>query len=240
MRLVSYLLIFLISASVYAVEMKMSDIVSGTGAVANNGDTVAVHYTGWLLNGKQFDSSKKSNKPFIFEIGAGNVIKGWDRGVLGMKVGGKRELVIPPELGYGSRAVGGGLIPANSTLKFEVELLKIIELPYTNINNEELTKLLSEGVKIYDIRRPEEWKQTGIVKGSRLLTLFDRKGVNAEFFPTFSKEVKSDEKVILICRTGSRTQQAANYFATKLAYKNIYNVKHGITEWIKKGNPVEK
>jgi len=239
-RVIISVLAFVLSMSAYGVEMKKSDIVSGTGETAKKGDMVAVHYTGWLMDGKQFDSSKKTNQPFVFELGAGSVIRGWDIGVEGMKEGGKRELVIPPELAYGSRAVGGGLIPANSTLKFEVELLKILELPYTNISNDELKKMLAEGVKIYDIRRPEEWKQTGVVKGSRLLTLFDNKGVNKDFFPTFSKEVQKDEKVILICRTGNRTEQAANYFASKLGYTNVYNVKHGITDWIKQGNPVEK
>jgi FKBP-type peptidyl-prolyl cis-trans isomerase FkpA len=97
----------------------------GNGGTAKKGDTVVVHYTGWLKDGKKFDSSKDREKPFTFELGAGKVIKGWDEGVAGMKVGGKRKLIIPPELGYGDREVGDGLIPANSTLIFEVELLKI-------------------------------------------------------------------------------------------------------------------
>ena len=108
-----------------ATELKVTDLVVGKGDVAKTGDKVSVHYTGWLLTGKQFDSSKTRNKPFEFKIGAGQVIKGWEQGVAGMHVGGKRELIIPPELGYGSRSVGRGLIPANSTLKFEVELLEI-------------------------------------------------------------------------------------------------------------------
>lgn len=101
------------------------DIVEGDGATAETGQTVSVHYTGWLENGSKFDSSKDRNEPFRFRLGGGMVIKGWDEGVAGMKVGGKRKLTLPPELGYGARGAGG-VIPPNATLIFEVELLDIL------------------------------------------------------------------------------------------------------------------
>ncbi|MHA2004482.1 MAG: FKBP-type peptidyl-prolyl cis-trans isomerase [Candidatus Thorarchaeota archaeon] len=104
-------------------ELQIEDMVVGTGASPTKGQTVVVHYTGWLTDGKKFDSSVDRGTPFEFKIGLGDVIQGWDQGVLTMKIGGKRKLTIPPELAYGSRDVGGGLIPANSTLIFEVELL---------------------------------------------------------------------------------------------------------------------
>lgn len=103
--------------------MKIEDLKVGTGAEAKAGHPVSVHYTGWLTDMKKFDSSKDRNKPFVFELGGGQVIKGWDEGVQGMKVGGVRRLTIPPEKGYGARAVGP--IPANATLIFEVELLNV-------------------------------------------------------------------------------------------------------------------
>jgi peptidylprolyl isomerase/FKBP-type peptidyl-prolyl cis-trans isomerase FkpA len=105
-------------------KLIMEDLVVGTGTAAAAGQKVTVHYTGWLTNGTKFDSSKDRGDPFVFPLGKGQVIKGWDQGVQGMKVGGKRKLTIPPEMGYGSRGAGG-VIPPNATLVFEVELLGV-------------------------------------------------------------------------------------------------------------------
>jgi FKBP-type peptidyl-prolyl cis-trans isomerase FkpA len=102
----------------------IEEVLLGEGAEAAAGRNVTVHYTGWLTSGKKFDSSKDRDDPFVFPLGAGQVIRGWDEGVQGMKVGGKRKLTIPPELGYGARGAGG-VIPPNATLVFEVELLGI-------------------------------------------------------------------------------------------------------------------
>jgi FKBP-type peptidyl-prolyl cis-trans isomerase FkpA len=104
--------------------LTIEDLNVGTGAEATAGKKVKVHYTGWLANGTKFDSSKDRDDPFEFPLGAGRVIKGWDEGVQGMKVGGKRKLTIPPGLGYGARGAGG-VIPPDATLVFEVELLAV-------------------------------------------------------------------------------------------------------------------
>lgn len=112
-------------------ELVLTDVVTGTGAEAVSGKTVSVHYTGWVYDeiaadkkGAKFDSSRDRGRPFEFPLGAGRVIKGWDQGVEGMRVGGQRILTIPPELAYGSRGAGR-VIPANATLIFDVELLAV-------------------------------------------------------------------------------------------------------------------
>lgn len=104
--------------------LKIEELTEGDGATAETGQKVSVHYTGWLTDGRKFDSSVDRNEPFQFALGRGMVIRGWDEGVAGMKVGGKRKLTIPPQLGYGARGAGG-VIPPNATLVFEVELLGV-------------------------------------------------------------------------------------------------------------------
>ena len=103
--------------------LEIQDLKVGTGPEVRLGQVLTMHYSGTLANGAKFDSSYDRGEPFQFTLGAGEVIKGWDIGIQGMKVGGKRKLIIPPELGYGSRNIGNGLIPPNSTLIFETEVL---------------------------------------------------------------------------------------------------------------------
>jgi FKBP-type peptidyl-prolyl cis-trans isomerase FkpA len=114
-------------AGTSASGLKIEDVTEGSGATATAGDRVSVHYTGWLYEngaaGRKFDSSRDRGDPFEFALGAGHVIRGWDEGVQGMKVGGVRRLIIPPDLGYGARGAGG-VIPPSATLLFEVELLQ--------------------------------------------------------------------------------------------------------------------
>ncbi|AXR61076.1 FKBP-type peptidyl-prolyl cis-trans isomerase [Leptospira mayottensis] len=124
-RLIFVFAIFCVTiVPIFAEDLVIKDIRIGTGKEAFSGSNVTVHYVGTLVSGKKFDSSRDRRTPFTFNLGAGEVIKGWDRGVRGMKEGGIRKLTIPPELGYGSRGAGAA-IPPNSTLIFEVELLKV-------------------------------------------------------------------------------------------------------------------
>jgi rhodanese-related sulfurtransferase len=113
--------------------------------------------------------------------------------------------------------------------------------PYDNVDNTGLKSLLAQGVPIYDIRRQEEWRQTGVIEGSRKLTFVDAGGrPRPDFFPTITREVRRDQPVIVICRTGNRTDTLARELMEKVGYTKVYNVKHGITGWIGEGNPVVK
>lgn len=115
------------------------------------------------------------------------------------------------------------------------------EPPYSNADNDQLKALLAQGVPIYDIRRPEEWRETGVVEGSRKLTFVDAGGrPNPEFLPRFAAEVGKDDPVVLICRTGSRTDKLARELMEEQGYTQVYNVRHGITGWIAGNNPVVK
>ena len=113
------------------------------------------------------------------------------------------------------------------------------EPPYTNVDNGQLKALLAQGVPIYDVRRPEEWRQTGIVQGSRLLTVVDASGrLNPEFLPRFAAEVDRNAPVILICRTGNRTDTLARHLVQQMGYTRVYNVRDGIVRWVTEGHPV--
>lgn len=218
--------------------VQVTDIEIGTGKEAVPGDQVRVHYTGWTLDGNKFDSSLDRGAPFNFDLGAGSVIEGWDIGVAGMRVGGKRELLIPSELAYGQRGAPPK-IPPNATLKFEVELLAVIDLSYTNVGNVELQDLLDRGVRIVDLRREDEWAETGVIEGSTLITAFDaRRRFQPTFLDAFEKLVRPQDEVILICRTGVRTSALSRHLGDKMGYTKVYNVKDGITKWIKDGGSV--
>lgn len=220
--------------------LEILDMTPGTGATAVENASVTVHYTGWLLDGTKFDSSHDRKQPFTFTLGAGRVIRGWDLGVKGMKVGGTRELTIPPDLGYGESGAGG-VIPPNATLRFEVELLAVAPPKFKAIGNEDLKGLMQRGVTVLDIRRPDEWVETGTIPGVQRLTAFDK---NGQFVPTFPDALDAlidrDAEVVLICRTGRRSLALARAMADQAGFTRVYSHATGMEDWIEAGNRVEK
>ena len=194
-----------------------------------------------LLRLSLHSAGKAGNLPDghpVLSVGAGQVIPGWDSGVEGMKVGGKRELVIPPELAYGNKSAGD-VIPPNATLKFAIALLSLTPPKYSNIDNAALKELLERDVKIVDLRRKGEWERTGVIKNSKLLTAFNVTGNFIRSFPAALQEyVAPDEEVILICGEGVRSSMIANVLTEQAGYTTVYNVTDGIERWLKDGNSV--
>ncbi len=240
LAILAFTLVFSVSASAQE-EMQIRDIEKGTGEEANVGETVVVHYTGWLMDGTKFDSSVDRGTPFSFTLGERRVIPGWEKGVEGMQVGGKRELIIPPDMAYGSQGAGG-VIPPDATLKFEIELLDVKAKKFSDIGNDELKAKLASGTTVIDIRRPEEWRETGVIPGSHLLTFFDQGGnVNPQFGTELQKLISGPaDEVVFICRTGRRSQALSEYLAGQAGFTNIANVENGIVAWMSDGGDVSE
>ena len=223
-----------------APDVGIDEIQVGKGIDAKPFSVVDVHYTGKLEDGTVFDSSVERGESFRFTLGAGQVIPGWDIGIQGMKLGGKRKLKIPPALAYGQKGAGG-VIPPNATLIFDVELVALTPPPFVSISNSQLATKLENGIKLIDIRRPDEWQQTGVVDGSIKSTAFDSEGrFLRSFMKMLEKTVQPDEEFVVICRTGNRTATLSNWLVTKGGYRNVLNVQDGITSWIKEERPVNK
>ena len=203
-----------------AAELEMETLTEGTGEIAEVGKRVSVHYEGRLEDGTVFDGSRPRGQAFSFTIGAGQVIRGWEQGVAGMKVGETRRLTIPPELGYGE-AGAGGVIPPNATLIFEIELLEVTT-PVTlgQATAEDLLKAQSDGVVVIDIRRA-----------------FTASGrVHPEFLDKFQELVPSpDTPVMLYCRTGNRTTSLGNALIDQLGFSDVSHLSTGIKGWMADG-----
>jgi rhodanese-related sulfurtransferase len=233
-------LAFILTApSIHAEGLNIETIVKGSGDTAEVGQQVSVHYTGKLMDGTIFDSSRDRGQPFSFILGQGQVIQGWEQGVLGMQVGEQRILTIPPELGYGARGAGG-VIPPNATLIFDVELIKMSTPPQLgNLTVDDFKAAQARGATIIDIRRGEEWQQTGIIEGANTITAFTKTGqLHPEFNKKFMSLVTSlDQDIVLYCRTGNRTEMLGTALVTQLGFRNVSHLSGGITDWAGSGNP---
>lgn len=233
-RIRNFLFLILLWPTFAFAELKINSLQEGAGASAALQDTVTVHYTGWLEDGTQFDSSHDRDAPFSLVLGQGQVIPGWEQGIAGMRVGEIRELIIPPQLAYGAQGAGG-VIPPNATLRFEVEMLAITPPPFTNLDNATLQELMDAGIKVIDVRRPDEWEQTGVIKGSYLLTAFDHRGhLVPDFLQDMQELVAQDEPFVLVCRVGNRTGVLSRALAEHAGYTEVHNLQDGILDWIAK------
>ena len=220
-------------------ELKITIEQEGFGDSAEIGMSVSVHYTGKLEDGTEFDSSIPRGQPFTFILGAGQVIKGWDLGVEGMKIGEKRSLVIPPHLGYGIRGAGA-TIPPNATLIFDIELLEVT-MPITlkELSPNDFIDAQENGGIVIDIRREEEWKETGILQGSNTITAFTKDGnIHPDFPKKFFDLINDiDVPILLYCRTGNRTGILGQALIDQVGQTNVSHLSEGIVGWKKQGHP---
>jgi len=220
--------------------VQINNNIEGEGIEIVKHSKIQVHYTGKLQDGTKFDSSFDRGEPFSFQIGLRQVIEGWETGLMGMRVGGKRTLIIPPELAYGERGAGD-LIPPNATLTFDIEIVAVQEPGYGLVKATEIRALQEEGYKFIDIRTEKERNHTGVVPGSLEITAFDIYGnFVPEFMKTFRELVKLDDNTVFISNEGEIASMLANGFVEQLNASNMYALKGGIQQLIKENYKLEK
>jgi len=231
MKKIVFILIF-ISQFGWANSITITNNLEGDGNEIIKHSKIKVHYIGTLEDGTVFDSSYDRNKPFSFQIGLRQVIEGWEQGLLGMKVGGKRTLLIPSELAYGE--IGGGdLIPPNANLIFDVEIIDVQPPNYKLVTTNEIKKLQQENFKLIDIRTKKERENTGVIPDSLEITAFDIYGnFVPEFMKTFRDLVDLNDNIVFISNEGEISAILANGFAEQLGATNIHSLKGGIQQLI--------
>ena len=221
-----------ISQITWAADFQIKNNIEGEGAEIVKHSKIKVHYIGKLEDGTKFDSSYDRGEPFSFQIGLRQVIEGWETGITGMKVGGKRTLIIPPELGYGQRGAGE-LIPPNSTLVFDIEIIDSQPPSYNLITTDEIQNLLKNNYKFIDIRTKKERDFTGVIPGSLEITAFDVYGKFVpEFMKTFQDAIDLNDSIVFVSNQGKMASILANGFAEQLGAKNMNALKGGIQQLI--------
>ena len=233
--------LFWLPATGFGAELEIRTLSPGGGVAVEQGMRAKVHYQGRLSDGKVFDDSRERGTPFTFTIGAGEVIEGWDKGILGMKVGEKRQLVIPPELGYGLRGAGNVIQPG-ATLTFDIELIAIRWPPTLSaVSPEALAKARDENQVIIDIRNKDARAKTGVIKGAEMLTAFGSSGkLHPQFQRKFAELIKALETpFILYDEDGEAAAYLGGAMVKQLGFENVSYLKNGIYAWKKSGRPLK-
>ena len=240
LKFLLFLFLFLYSFFSFSNELEILSDVAGNGLEIKEHYKVKVNYKGYLEDGTIFDSSYERNQPFIFQIGLRQVIQGWDEGLIGMKVGGKRSLKIPPNLAYGAKGAGN-IIPPNATIIFDLEIIDAKPPGYKKIFPYQLKDKQKEGFKVIDIRTLNERKKTGIIKNSLEITAFDIQGnFDQSFLKKYDKKIKDKDHVIFVSSEGDISAILANGFVEKLGKENIYTLVGGIKKWNSEGRKLIK
>ena len=228
-KILIFLFICIFSSKSFSNEVQIINEIIGNGLEVKNHSKVSVHYIGKLEDNTVFDSSYNRGQLFDFQIGARQVILGWETGLLGMKEGGKRTIFIPHELAYGETGAGN-LIPPKSNLIFEIEVIKVIPPGYKEIDGYQLKLAITGDFKIIDIRNKDEIINSNKIPGAIQITAFDK---NGNFFPNFFDKYKENvqigEKVIFVSQNGDISSILANGFVEQLKQINIYHLKDGVS-----------
>ncbi len=233
-------IIMCFTQSVIADGVIINNNIEGEGTEILKHSKIQVHYTGKLQDGTKFDSSFDRGEPFSFQIGLRQVIEGWEIGLMGMKVGGKRTLIIPSELAYGEKGAGD-LIPPNATLTFDVEIVAVQDPGYGLVKAKQIKPLQEDGYKFIDIRTKKERDHTGIIPGSLEITAFDIYGnFVPEFMKTFREFVDLKDNTVFISNEGETASILANGFVEQLNATNMYALEGGIQQLIKENYKLEK
>ena len=234
------IILFFLSKFTLANSVTVTNNIEGEGTEILLHSKILVHYTGELEDGTVFDSSYDRGQPFRFQIGLRQVIEGWEQGLLGMRVGGKRTIFIPSELGYGDRGAGD-LIPPNANLIFDVEIVDVQSPNYKLVTFNEIDNMLQDNYKFIDIRTKKERENTGIIQGSLEITAFDNYGKFVpEFMKTFRDLVDLNDNVVFISNEGEISSILANGFAEQLGAKNMHSLKGGIQQLLKENYQLTK
>lgn len=229
-----------ISQITLAKDLQIKNNIEGEGVEIIIHSKIQVHYLGKLEDGTKFDSSYDRDEPLSFQIGLRQVIEGWERGLMGMKIGGKRTLIVPPELAYGERGAGD-LIPPNATLIFDVEIVDIKPPGYVLVITKDIFKLQKENYKFIDIRTKKERDNTGIIPGSLEITAFDIYGnFVPEFMKTFQDLVDLNDNIVFISNEGEISSILANGFVEQLGATNMHSLKGGIQQLLKENYQLSK
>ncbi|MGC6517321.1 MAG: FKBP-type peptidyl-prolyl cis-trans isomerase [Candidatus Puniceispirillaceae bacterium] len=223
----------------YGVPTKQEIILEdqSPNTIAEQGMKVSVHYQGRLQDGTIFDDSHKRGEPISFTLGKGQVIKGWDQGIEGMKVGEKRTLTIPPELGYGSQGAGD-VIPPNATLIFDVELVSATMIASLQDYDSAQTKAaIADNAILIDIRGEDEWAKTGIIEGAHLITAFaPTGGIHPAFLGKFKQLAPAlDTPLVIYCHSGARSSMLGQALVEQLGYGAVAHLTGGIMAWAEQG-----
>ena len=225
-----------LSFQVQSVEIEIITDKPGTGKKIIKHSWVQLEYTGSFENGKVFDTNIGKDRPLVVQMSMKEVIPGFEQGIMGTTKGTKRKIKIPAELAYGKKG-GGDIIPPNTDLIFEFEVIDVLDPSYKSVSSDELIDMIENNAVALDIRTEEEWDKTGVIKGSFPETAFDKNGKFQVYvmdkIRALAASQSQDVNLIFISHEGETASMLANSFSEDLGFTNVSVLKGGILQWLK-------